>query len=199
MPLGASLTQGYASTNQNGYRRRLYLSLKRDGYSVNFVGSQQSGLPDFDVDHEGHPGWHAEGGSEGGIALFVYDWLVANPTDVVLLHVGTNDISVGGQDPAEIAHILDEIDRFSTDTTVVLALIINRKTYSPATTQFNLDVQTMAQNRIASGDKIVIVDMEHALTYPDDMADNLHPNDVGYFKIATVWLNALEGFMPRCR
>jgi len=199
MPLGASFTQGYGSTDTNGYRRRLYLSLLRDGYSVDFVGSQQDGLADFDYQHEGHPGWMAEGGTGGGVAANVYNWLNANPADVVLLHVGTNDISTGEQSPLEIAHILDEIDRYDPNVTVVLALIINRKTYSPETAQFNLDVQAMAEGRIAQGDKIVIVDQEHALNYVDDMYDNLHPNDAGYTKVAAVWLAGLETFLPGCR
>jgi hypothetical protein len=50
----------------------------------------------------------------------------------------------------------------------------------------------MAQDRIAKGDKIILVDQEHALIYPDDLADSLHPNDAGYAKMAQVWGDALE-------
>jgi lysophospholipase L1-like esterase len=144
-----------------------------------------------DPDHEGHSGWHADGGPGGRLLPNVYSWLTANPADIVLLHIGTNDITAGGQNANEISDILDEIDRFSTETEVILALIIDRRSHSPATTQFNIDVNSMAQNRIASGDNIIVVDMEHALDYTTDMADSLHPNDDGYAKMADVWYNAL--------
>jgi lysophospholipase L1-like esterase len=122
----------------------------------------------------------------------VYNWLTANPADIVLLHIGTNDITYGGQDANEVSDILDEIDRFSTDIKVILALIIDRRTHSPETTQFNINVNNMAQNRITAGDDIIVVDMEHALNYATNMADELHPNNSGYAKMAGVWFNVLD-------
>jgi lysophospholipase L1-like esterase len=191
MPLGDSITSGVGSTNNNGYRKPLYLKLTEAGYNFDFVGSQTNG--DFaDPNHEGHSGWHADTTGTNDILGQIYNLLAVNPADIVLLHIGTNDISVGGQDANEISDILDEIDRFSTDIKVILALIINRQSYSPETTQFNNDVSNMAQSRIDAGDDIIVVDMESALNYATDMADNTHPNDAGYAKMAEVWYNALE-------
>lgn len=198
MPLGDSITLGYGSANLDGYRRELYRSLISAGYPVDFVGSQLNGPDDFDRDHEGHPGWQAEGGDSGGIAPNVFGWLTSNKADIVLLHIGTNDISNNNQSPVKVAHILDEIDRYDRNITVILALIVNRRDYSPATSQFNQDVQAMAMDRISKGDKIVIVDMEHALNYPDDIKDWTHPNETGYSKMAKVWMNALTGLLPKC-
>jgi lysophospholipase L1-like esterase len=197
MPLGDSITTGVSSTNVNGYRKPLYLNLTNSSYDVNFVGSQNAG--DFDdTDHEGHNGWHAAGGTDGGLLPNVYDWLAANPAEIVLLHIGTNDITDANQDVNEVNDILDEIDRFEVDSneviTVVLALIINRQTYSAVTTQFNNGLNTMALNRIAGGDDIIIVDMENALNYLTDMADELHPNNSGYAKMADVWYEALNNY-----
>lgn len=81
---------------------------------------------------------------------------------------------------------------------VVLARIINRKTYSVTTTQFNNNVQAMAEGRIAEGDEIVIVDQESALNYTVDMWDNVHPYNSGYNKMADVWFNGLNDFLPVC-
>jgi hypothetical protein len=198
MPLGDSITRGSGSTSLGGYRRPLYYSLSRTGFSFDFVGSQVTGVKDFDRDHEGYSGWHAEDRLYSSIAPNVYNWLAANPADVVLLHIGTNDISTGTQSAAEVGHILDEIDRYDPDITVILALIINRKTYSPATTQYNADVQAMALARIAAGDRIVLVDMENALIYPGDMYDNVHPNDNGYARMASVWGDALDEYFATC-
>jgi hypothetical protein len=63
---------------------------------------------------------------------------------------------------------------------------------------FNENLHAMAQNRIASGDKIVIVDQESALNYPEDMWDLLHPNNQGYAKMPPVWMDELLGLLPVC-
>jgi lysophospholipase L1-like esterase len=82
---------------------------------------------------------------------------------------------------------------------VVLARLINRKTYSLETAEYNQQISDLAMQRIASGDLLYLVDMEPALIYPDDMSDNVHPNDVGYYKMAAVWKNELEAILPVCR
>ncbi|MHC4265160.1 MAG: SGNH/GDSL hydrolase family protein [Planctomycetota bacterium] len=192
MPLGDSITYGYGYPIKNGYRKPLYLSLVNGGYNIDFVGSLTNG--DFpDPSHEGHSGWHAaQDGTTNDILDRVHDWLTSNPADIVLLHIGTNDITDANQDPNEVSDILDEIDRYSEDITVILALIINRATYNPETTQYNNELNSMALGRITAGDDIIIVDMESALNYPTDMSDNLHPNTAGYAKMADVWYDALK-------
>ena len=201
MPVGDSITRGYwGSPSHNGYRKPLYDKLTDANYNSDFVGNLADGnFPD--PNHDGHDSWHAAGGPGGGILPNVYNWLTANPANIVLLHIGTNDITFDqtGGDANEVSDILDEIDRFSTDTKVILALIIDRVPHSPATTKYNQDVNNMAQSRIAAGDAIVVVDMENALNYINDMADFVHPNDVGYAKMANVWFNALNSVHEQMR
>ncbi len=205
MPLGDSITRGNSSTITDNnlmtsYRQKLYNDLVSLGYNVDFAGSLQSGgsaSPSFDIDHEGHSGYFSS-----QITTGVYDWLGASPPDVVLLHIGTNDISAGHDISGvanEVGGILNEIDRYSTDIPVVLARIISRTDGGAAqTTALNDAVQTMADTRIAWGDRILIVDQENALSYPGDMDGDLHPNESGYQKIANVWLNSLVNIMPVC-
>jgi lysophospholipase L1-like esterase len=198
MPLGDSITYGYTDgslTNDItvGYRQKLYLDLVKLGYNVNFVGNLMSGQsvsPAFDYDHEGHPGWR-----DDQVAGYVYRWLLDTPPDIVLLHIGTNDLDTS---PTDVDQILKEIYRFDKNIIVILARIINRKIYNPETTMFNNNVEKMALKRIANGDKILIVDQENALNYITDMADNLHPNMLGYEKMADVWLDALLTILPLC-
>jgi hypothetical protein len=207
MPLGDSITYGYSVMQPDnnylvGYRQKLYGDMTNGGYDIDFVGSLSSGnlaQPSFDVNHEGHGGWCAEGCEGGGLVPNIYNWLTNNPADIVLLHIGTNDIDAGIQDPNAVGRILDEIDRFSQDITVVLARIISRTDGKALqTTQFNEAVTAMALSRIENGDKIIIVDLENALNYVDDMDDSLHPNMVGYNKMAIGWLNAAYSFLPGC-
>jgi uncharacterized membrane protein len=198
MPLGDSITRGTSTTITDanyivGYRQKLFRTLQSYGYSVDFVGSGQSGslaMPPLDPDHEGHPIWTA-----AQVASNVYSWLAGNPADIILLHIGTNN---GSSDSVrDVEFLLDEIDRYSEDIVVLLARIINRQTLSTATTIFNDNVESMAMARIANGDKIIMVDQEGALFYPNDIADdNLHPTKVGYEKMADTWFSALEGVLP---
>ncbi len=207
MPLGDSITKGNGSTNYTGYRKSLYLNLINSGYNIDFVGSQNDGnFPD--TDHEGHAGWHADKeGTTNDIVGQVYGWLTDNPADIILLHIGTNDISVAGQNAAEISDILDEIEQYELDSgseiIVILARIINRRNHDcdntmgkSVTTAFNDDVEDMANIRISNGDKIIVVDMEcnAGIDYVNDLVDDLHPNDTGYSKMANVWFNALTDF-----
>jgi hypothetical protein len=200
MPLGDSITRGwYGSAYDWGYRKPLYDLLTNNDYSFDFVGRKLDGSFPY-PNHEGRDGWHADellngrasAPAEGKLA----DWLITDQPDIILLHIGTNDIYHGDQDVNEISAILDKIDEYEIDNnkhiTVVLALIINWKTYNAATTVFNNMVNTMALSRIANGDDIIIVNMESALNYSTDMADTLHPNDTGYAKMAQVWFDALS-------
>ncbi len=198
MPLGDSITEGQnpVITDNNyrvGYRAPLFWDLTGAGYYFDFVGSKQAGMladPGIDFDHEGHGGW-----SDGAIAGSVSGFLLNNHADVVLLHIGTNALS---SSPDDVEDILNNIDAYSEDTVVVLARIINRKTYSSLTTTFNDNVEAMAMNRIANGDRIILVDQESALVYPDDMEDNLHPNTYGYNKMPAAWYDGLDDFLPVC-
>jgi hypothetical protein len=214
MPLGDSITVGNASgvvpddaEHWVSYRKVLWESLGTAGYNVDFVGSVQHGYafdPPFDSWHEGHGGW-----TDTQIQDNVITFLTANPADVVLLHIGTNGVD---PDPAQVEGILNNIDSVSKDITVVLARIINRRDGSTTTTQFNNNVEAMAEARIAAGDKIIIVDMENGagIVYGQapgsgDMWDNLHPYETGYAKMADVWLygdshgsDGLEDFLPVC-
>ncbi|MCK5507993.1 MAG: hypothetical protein KAI50_05675, partial [Desulfobacterales bacterium] len=193
MPLGDSITLGYdgSSSDLGGYRSKLETGLLSESYEFDFVGSLNYGPSDFDNDHEGHGGWQAD-----EIASSIYQWLIDNPAEVVLLHIGTNDISKGQNTEGiaeEIDLILDRIDRYeiatNTNIVVILARIINQKEPIQNIIDLNSAIQDLADAR--EDDNIIVVDMEKALYYPDDMSDNLHPNNNGYAKMADIWLDAI--------
>ena len=211
MPLGDSITHGYGDPQMLGYRRELYDRLAGAGYRVNFVGSRQAGFVlDVDRDSESHPGQEA---------IYIRDRMAAflsqNHPDVILLHVGTNGLRNKSADvvAAEVDEILTEIYAFDGGITVFLARIINRveaPELVQKTTRFNELLQIAADRRAAAGDPLVVVDMEHALTYTApgddgqpvlvDMHDALHPNAAGYRKMAAVWDAALQPHLrDHCR
>ena len=201
MPLGDSITYDEKNTDREeprsssirtGYRSHLYYKLSDVNYTVDFVGSRIAGEsiePTFDPDNEGHPGW-----TSFDIAEHAHEYLTKNHADIVLLHIGTNDHSsfTGGVDS-----ILQQIDLYEQQSgrpvRVIVALIIDRQGQTDLTIQaFNKKLKELVTWRALAGDSLTLVDMYRGagLTRAD-YADNTHPNDIGYQKMATVWFNAL--------
>lgn len=53
MPLGASITAGYKSTDENGYRKELYDHLHNEKkWSIEMVGSLRNGTLGDNVSHK---------------------------------------------------------------------------------------------------------------------------------------------------
>lgn len=203
MPLGDSITTGKGTggdqhPQMTGYRQPLYLALTQAGYRVNFVGGEQSGStaqPSFDIDHEGHSGY-----TPGQIASGIAAWLAANLPDVILLHIGTNGLRTDKIDTYvdRVARTLDSVKQFDTNITVIVARIVDQDPINPVVTSYNTALQQMLNQRISNGDKVRVVNMQSALSYPSDLDDDVHPNQSGYNKMANVWLDALEDVLPRC-
>ena len=82
--------------------------------------------------------------------------------------------------------------------TVVLALIIDMNPLNPGVPVLNDNLLAMANNRIANGDDIIVVNEHDALIYPDDLADKLHPTPAGYDKMANPWFDALATVVDKC-
>ena len=185
MPLGDS------NTERRGYRISLSMAMNDEGYEKSFVGSKIDkcdGPCGYSNRHSGRAGWRP-----ADIAAILPHWLRRHEPDVILLHIGTNELDVSG-----VTETLDSIQRHDPDTVVLLARIINRKEYHPATTAFNDQVAALARERIARGERIRLVDQEGALHYPDDMSDELHPNATGFRKMSARWLEDLRHFLPAC-
>jgi len=216
MPLGDSITRGVSSgavpdnsAYYIAYRKVLRDLLVADGYDVDFVGSMDDGSALFvDSQHEGHAGFTAD-------QLDIYDYLVAHPAQIILLHIGTNDIDLSRASAvivSEVSDIINNIHQYESDfgvtITVILALIINRLDYVcrdplDPTTIFNDDLYDMALARIALGERIEIVDMECGanIDYRDytsggDMYNLEHPYHTGYEKMADLWFSGFQAIQP---
>ncbi len=222
LPLGNSLTYDDRVNDTRGegdrpsYRFKLAKMLKDAGYSVDFVGSRYTGFNLFtDANNGGIPGIRDDQmarmletgfNARDGKQETPGPYLETYPADIILLHIGTNQVD---PNPADVENILNQVDKYEaaskSQVTVILAQIANRVSGAErdVTTAFNRNIKAMAEARIAKGDKIVLVDMEngaglvYALQPDGDMADNLHPNESGYEKMATVWFNALKNVLGK--
>lgn len=235
MPLGDSITEGEGNdTDYVGYREYLFKSLDSLGYNFQFVGSQQSGLEDiyglnspppgssdynfwyYGRHHEGHGGWVAYpfAGFPNVHALSDYldAYLDLNPPDIVLLHIGTNDVNQnfygGGNDPLSngVDTLLKKIYNHNPNTTTFLAKIIDRTdTYDhpgrhDSLLAFNAEVENMYNSLpIDMKTKIKLVDMYSAMGIFKTVnysSDSLHPSNTGYKIIANKWLDTLRNYLP---
>ncbi len=189
MPLGDSITRGLIIPPPGfipgGYRTRLYQRLIREWQPVEFVGSADDN-PDPDrlpsPHHEGHGGFRID-----EIQAGIDGWLAAARPDLVLLHIGTNDMvqdyDLAGA-PARLDGLLAHLP-----TRVFVAQIISslEQRVRDRIERFNAAVPSIAARHGAT-----VVDMYHAVA-PSDFSDSYHPNADGYARIADAWLGAITG------
>ena len=194
MPLGDSITYGYPSSNYNGYRGPLFDMLRKDSLvtvsALDFVGSQNAGIMCDDW-HEGHPGWVIDqiAGAEHAEAP------IARP-NLVLIHAGTNDMNLNldaPNAPTRLGTLIDETFQDNPGVTLVVAKIIRsaNTTTEARIETYNAAIPGVVKTRLNAGKHIVMVDMWSALGLAD-LADDLHPNDTGYRKMATVWKQGID-------
>lgn len=190
MPMGDSITAGYRSTDNNGYRGELFNLLSPETSSLDFVGSLRDGTM-RDADHEGHSGWTID--QVSNIATGVVQRYRPN---LVTLHLGSNDLGKAGDEvagaPARLAALIDKIFAAAPDATVVVAsLIVNADPDTQSRINaYNQSIRSLVQQRSNTGAHVLMVDMS-SLTVAD-LADGLHPNDGGYRKMAGVWNDGIE-------
>lgn len=190
MPMGDSITSGFRSTDNNGYRSALRDLLAGDMTGLDFVGTLKDGSM-ADRDHEGHSGWRID--QVAGIATAALQRYHPN---VVTLHLGTNDMGQNYQvdsAPSRLAALIDQIFSVEPDASIVVAEIIRPAdpTSDSRTLTYNAQLPAIVQARANAGKHIVMVDMASALTTAD-LSDGLHPNDGGYQKMAAVWNDGIR-------
>ena len=190
MPLGDSITYGLNHPDQGAYRTELGKKLAKAGVGVDFVGSMRSGPEGTDRDNEGHIGWRI-----GQIAARADEWMATYRPQVVLLHIGTNDMrsddeALGASD--RLSALIDQLLAADPKVHVVVAEIVGSD---------DADHDGQFQRRIdaynalipglvaAKGERVHLADM-HGID-GGDLADTFHPNASGYRKMAKVWFKVL--------
>jgi lysophospholipase L1-like esterase len=190
MPLGDSITNGTGSTGRAGYRLPLWNTAAHDPrYGLDFVGSSHTGSV-ADADHEGHSGWKID-----DLRAHVAAFLAAGDPDLVLLHIGINDL-VNGQ-PAgaadRLASLMDEIYAARPETDVVLAgLIPSTAGVGGEVAAYNARARVLAEDARRAGRRSQYVDMPLGA---DELVDGLHPNDAGYRHMAAVYAATIGGIV----
>lgn len=185
MPLGDSITYGYPYGG--GYR----IELEDKGIPIDFVGSERNGPAELaDKDHEGWLGWEIS-----GIAGSVVGWLNTYQPEYVLLLIGTNDVNHNAdlsQAPTRLSNLIDTILNTLPNAKVLVGSIppINDPTNNARAVAYNSAIPGIVSQKQSQGKKVYFVDIYNALTL-SDLNDGVHPNLVGYGKMASAWYSVL--------
>ena len=187
MPLGDSITDGI--TVPGAYRIKLWSNIINAGQKVDFVGSMSNGPSQLgDKNHEGHSGWRID-----QIDSNINGWMTTYKPKIVLLHIGTNDISQKydlNNAPNRLSSLIDKIcAKLPSDGKLYVAKVIPIS-YADVR-NYNNQVAQVVQNKASQGKPVFVVDMYSAVT-TSDLADGVHCNQNGYNKMADVWYNAIK-------
>lgn len=208
LPLGNSITQG--ESPRKSYRPYLDSLLNDAGYEFDFVGRMQvshdgatgSG---FDFDHEGHYGKRADE------VLGEVDSIVESfSPDIVLCHLGTNDLVATGQSREDLAratlndieNIIDEFRASFPEIVFVVARIIpcspeeHRETFQTMNAMID---DTWARDRSTATSPVHIADHYDGFDPSNDLSDRWHPNESGGRKMAVKWFEVLEPILAEWR
>jgi acyl-CoA thioesterase-1 len=203
MPMGDSITEGKGG--HDTYRRPLWKMLEDGGYSVNFEGTHRGLVQyaifnqtewDWDQDHEGHTGYRAH-----DIVEHMDEWFAAEPApDIVLLHIGLNDIVMDGTRPEQIivsvGQIIDKLRQYNPNITVLLAQTIPcaRTTYQEVQ-WYGVLVAQLAAEKNTTQSPIILVDQFDGFDAVTETYDGMHPTPEGEVKVAGKWMDALKGVL----
>ena len=194
MPLGDSITA--SSVGLPSYRYFLWHLAVNKGYRVNFVGSLRGVLrgppanADFDMDHEGHGGFSADQLLPG-----INQWATAASPDIVLLHIGHNDLHEGQSVTStveDIGSIIDKLRAVNPKIRILLAQLIASSDPShkgiPALNA-QLPALVAAKNSVKS--PIVLVDQFTGFDPTTMTTEGVHPNAIGESRMADRWFEKL--------
>ena len=195
MPLGDSITESTAGMPT--YRFFLWHLLQSERYRIDFVGSMEGahdGLPsntNFDMDHEGHWGWRAD-----EILARLPEWAAATSPDIVLLHIGHNDLCQAQPIDGtvnEISAIIDVLRTTNPDVAILLAQnIASMWACHTQMPEFIARLPVLAAAKSTEQSPVSIVDL-HTGFEPATMTwDGQHPNERGESLMAERWFATLR-------
>jgi lysophospholipase L1-like esterase len=198
MPLGASITYGMGSSDNNGYRaelRSMLLSTTTNlphAVSVNMVGSRRNGAM-IDNDVEGWSGYRID-----QVHAVAKASVPAWKPNLVLVNAGTNDAAQNHDVPhagERMEQMLADVWALSPRATVLLStLLLNTNEDTERNVvEINEQYAKLVEKLREEGRRIVLVDM-HGPEGPlaEDLPDNTHPSNEGYRKMARLWYKGIE-------
>jgi len=196
MPLGDSITGGPGC-----WRAVLWDRLQKNSFTnIDFVGTLPGGgcnLASWDGDNEGHGGFQATGIANQNL---LPGWLTATHPDIVLMHLGTNDIWNNVPTSAILTAygtLVDQMRASNPNMKILVAQIIPMTpsgcTGCPAgVSALNSAIPGWVAAKTTQQSPVTVVDQFTGFdSVADTIGDGVHPNDSGFQKISDRWYPAL--------
>lgn len=194
MPLGDSITG-----SPGCWRALLWNRLQSTGHTnIDFVGTlppQGCGVP-YDGDNEGHGGFLATNIANQNQ---LPGWLAATTPDIVLMHLGTNDVwSNLSPDTilAAFSKLVDQMRASKATMKIIVAKILpmnpsNCADCGQRVVNFNNAIPAWAASKTTAASPITVVDQWTGFNTATDTGDGVHPNAAGDQKMSDRWFPAL--------
>ena len=200
LPLGDSITHGYNSTDDAGYRSALFKLAVAANQNITFIGSLSNGpgtvsSKTFPKNHEGHDGFTVT-----QITGYVPPKKAFSTTPhIVLLHIGTNDMT-SNADPTTTANQLDtlvtDIVQAAPDALVVVAKIVPLGYSNTNYNSYIAKIPDVVKAHASKNQNVVMVDMSTLPGSDIRGSGNVHPTDKGYEDMADLWYGVIKGYLP---
>ena len=186
MPLGDSI-----SGSTGCWRSILWNRLVDSGYdNLDFVGKREG--PECDDDY---------GIAEEGL---LFDWLARDPADVMLVHLGSNDIRRGDSTDEilkGLSILVDQMRQVNANMVILVAQIIpmtetpmdKECVHCPGQVdELNARIPSWAKAHQSPESPLFVVDQNDGFDVDADTYDGLHTGGSGAQKMADKWFEALE-------
>ena len=199
MPLGDSITG-----SPGCWRALLWARLQSAGYTnIDFVGTQpaQGCSVPYDGDSEGRGGLLATGAADPGNLPV---WLASNVPDIVMMHLGTNDVWSTTRSTSVIlaayTTMVGQMRAANPNVKILVAQILPMNptgcaTCSQGAIDLDAAIPAWASGLTTSQSPIIVVDQWTGFNTATDTGDGVHPNDLGNQKISDKWYPALSALL----
>jgi hypothetical protein len=195
LPVGDSITFGI--NYEGSYRPELFHKALMAGQKITYTGTLQNGPTT--VDNMPFPRrFEATSGiTIDGISMQITkNNTLAMPADIVLIHIGTNDMYMSdpGGAPQRLGKLIDQIATGLPNALICVAKIIPLQMSPSNVTTFNNAIPGVVSQRVAQGKHVIVVDLNTG--FPSGGMDSVHPYQSGYQWMGDKWYTAIGSLFP---
>ncbi len=196
LPVGDSITFGinYAGS----YRPELFHDALQAGQNITFTGTLKNGPTTVDgvafpQSYEATSGITIDGISQ----QITKNKTLSMPSDIVLIHIGTNDMYMSdpGGAPTRLGNLIDQIATGLPNALIAVAKIIPLQMSASQVATYNAAIPGVVATRVAAGKHVIVVDLNTG--FPSGDMDSVHPYQSGYNWMGDKWYAAVGSLFPK--